>query len=65
MGKKISVDTSREKGLLFEVKESGGTFYAYRKGNCIGKSRSFEDAIVIIKVKAAESYGEVRKVTIE
>lgn len=63
--KRVVVDTARESGLLFEVGETSGTFYVRRKGSDIGKTRSLEDAIALIKVTAGENYGPVRKVKIE
>lgn len=67
--KKVVVDTNRQKGQLFKVSESGGTFYVYdidvgifsNTDKKIGETRNLKDAIELIK---ASVNGEVRNVRI-
>jgi hypothetical protein len=69
MRKKVVVDTDRATGKLYEVSESGGTFWVYNYGGlfvtrqgCIGKTRSLDDAVAVIKAHVS---GKVRRLKID
>lgn len=65
--KKIVVDTDREKGKLYYISDSSGTFYVYKyrewsSDDNIGQARTFADALEIVKAHVS---GTVRNLRIE
>ncbi len=56
----VTVDTDQAKGVTFKISESNGYFYIYRHRDNIGKTRTFEDALSLIKVSAGGAVKNIK-----
>lgn len=65
--KMVSVDTERDRGLLYRIDEYNGTHYVYNYGGfwvtkqgCIGETRSLGDALEIIKLHVKDKVQNIK-----
>lgn len=70
MSKEISVKTASGR-MLYKVSQSGNYFYCYKYSNSffgswteIGRARSFEDALSLVRAYASAKYGTIYDVRI-
>jgi hypothetical protein len=70
MSKEVSVNTSSGR-KLYKVSQSGSYFYCYKYSGSIfgswseiGRTRSFEDALSLIRAYASARYGKIYDVRI-
>lgn len=70
MSKEVSIKTSSGT-KLYKISQSGSHFYCYKYAgsffsswNDIGKARSFEDALSLVRAHASSKYGSIYSVNI-
>lgn len=70
MSKEVSVKTASGR-MLYKVSQSGSHYYCYKYSssffgswNEMGRARSFEDALSVIRAHASSKYGAVYDVRI-
>ncbi len=70
MSKEVTIKTASGK-KLYKISQSGSYYYCYRYNgsifsswNEIGKARSFEDALSLVRAHASSKYGAIYSVNI-